>query len=122
MTSHEKNGPYKIAIMFLLGAVTMWLLVSVFSTEAASNENPHTRMSQQRCTDHDRFVAHLKERYGETRRGMGLVSEQAVMQVYVSEEKRSWTILLTYPSGQACLIAAGRGWEDLEARPPEIKS
>ncbi|MEM8794223.1 MAG: hypothetical protein AAGE61_01545 [Pseudomonadota bacterium] len=68
---------------------------------------------QGRCTDHKSLTSHLEKKYGEKARSIGMVSEQGVMQVYVSE-KGTWTILLTNPHGQACLIAAGKGWEDLK--------
>jgi hypothetical protein len=42
---------------------------------------------------------------------MGLHQSDAVMEIYASEETGTWTILVTRPDGQACLIAAGRMWE-----------
>lgn len=94
-----------------LKATLAFAFVSTVSSTALVDTS---EARQGRCTNHNSFTTHLKERYGETPRGIGLVSEQGVMQVYVSE-KGTWTILVTNPRGQACLIAAGRGWEDLKA-------
>jgi hypothetical protein len=35
------------------------------------------------------------------------------MEIYASDETGTWTILVTLPSGQACLIAAGESFENL---------
>ncbi|MBA4784042.1 MAG: hypothetical protein H2045_12590 [Rhizobiales bacterium] len=75
-----------------------------------------------RCGQHTKIVTFLEKRYGETPRGIGLVSDKGVMQVYVSEENGTWTILVTSAEGQACVMAAGKGWEDVkqEARGKKV--
>jgi len=67
-----------------------------------------------RCGSHASIVDTLKKKYGETAHSIGLVSDQGVMQVFVSEANGTWTILMTNPQGQACLLAAGKGWEQLK--------
>jgi hypothetical protein len=37
--------------------------------------------------------------------------DQAVIEVYSSEETGTWTILVTRPDGTSCLLAAGQRWE-----------
>lgn len=69
-----------------------------------------------RCGLHAAIVDTLSKKYGETPRGIGLVSNQGVMQVFVSQEKGTWTIVVTNPHGKACLLAAGKGWEDLKQK------
>ena len=56
-------------------------------------------------------VERLAEKYGETLQSMGLHQSNAVMEIYASEATGTWTILVTRPDGQACLVAAGRMWE-----------
>ena len=89
----------------LLSVVTFGLSSSFIASEAEAQPA--------RCTNHTNLTSHLEKKYGEKPRGIGLVSEQGVMQVYVSK-KGTWTILVTNPQGQACLLAAGKGWEDLK--------
>lgn len=69
-----------------------------------------------RCGLHTSIVDTLNKKYGETAHGIGLVSDQGVMQVFVSQEKGTWTILMTNAQGKACLLAAGKGWEDLKQK------
>lgn len=92
-----------------LGAVLSMILSGSL---AATSANADPRIS--RCGQHTKIIDVLEKRYGETARGIGVVSDKGVMQVYVSEEKGTWTILMTNPQGTTCLLAAGRGWENVK--------
>lgn len=63
------------------------------------------------CAERTLVVERLSERYGETLKSMGLHQSDGVVEVYASEETGTWTILVTRPDGQACLLAAGQMWE-----------
>ena len=62
-------------------------------------------------------VAQLAERYGESRRGMGLAGNAAIVEVFVSETA-TWTVTVTMPDGRTCLLASGTGWETLDEALP----
>ncbi len=72
-----------------------------------------------RCGAHNDIVKALEKKYGETVRGVGFVADKGLMQVLVSPEKGTWTIIMTNPKGQSCLIAAGKGWEELKQKAKE---
>ena len=61
------------------------------------------------CAPRDNVVTHLAEKYGETRRGIGLAGQGTVMEVYAADATGTWTILMTMPNGTACMIASGAG-------------
>lgn len=63
------------------------------------------------CDQRDRVVAFLAERYGETRRSIGLAGDGAVMELFAAADTGSWTITVTLPDGQMCLVAAGSAYE-----------
>lgn len=63
------------------------------------------------CGPRDLVVERLAERYGETRQSIGLGSNNAVVEVFASEESGSWTITVTAPGGPTCLVASGRSFE-----------
>jgi len=63
------------------------------------------------CEARDRVLALLSDRYGETRRSVGLAGEAAVMELFAAEDTGTWTITITLPDGQMCLIASGAGYE-----------
>jgi hypothetical protein len=67
-----------------------------------------TRMICGKRTD---IVRQLGEKYGETRRSMGLSGGQGVVELYASDETGSWTILITTPKGTACMMAAGQAFQ-----------
>lgn len=67
--------------------------------------------AEAQCGPRDTVMSLLADKYGETRRGMGVAANNTVMEVFVSEARGSWTITLTMPDGTTCLMAAGQGFE-----------
>lgn len=65
------------------------------------------------CAPRDRVVERLAGTYGETRRAMGLGANNAVVEVFASDESGSWTITVTLPSGLTCLVASGQAYESM---------
>ena len=63
------------------------------------------------CGDHTAIVAQLTQQYGETRQNMGMNGNHSIVEVFASDATGTWTILLTMPTGQSCLMAAGQNWE-----------
>lgn len=80
------------------------------------------RAQQSACAPRDQVVAKLAERYGETRRSVGLGSDNAVMEVFASTETGSWTITVTSVTGLTCLIASGQAFEALDEALPAPES
>ncbi len=67
--------------------------------------------SETQCDTRDRVVAFLAERYGETRRSIGLAGEGAVMELFAADDTGTWTITVTLTDGQMCLVASGAAYE-----------
>lgn len=65
------------------------------------------------CAEREAVVAELTNRYGETRQGIGLAANNAVMEVFASSETGTWTITVTFASGMTCLVASGQNYESL---------
>lgn len=63
------------------------------------------------CGDRETIVQRLESKYGEQRVGLGVGRENGVVEVYTSARTGTWTILMTFPTGLACLMAAGEAWE-----------
>src|SRR6188472_4476822 len=74
---------------------------------------PGARAEGNACAAHADVVRKLAERFGETRTGIGLHKDDAVVEVFSSAATGSWTIVVTGADGLSCLLAAGRGWEQL---------
>ena len=69
--------------------------------------------AQETCTDRDRLISFLAEKYKEEPIAMGIVGGSGLMEVYLSQSG-SWTIVITSAKGTSCVIAAGEAWEDIE--------
>lgn len=63
------------------------------------------------CAPREDLVAQLDTQFAESQKAIGLLGEQAVMEVFASDQG-SWTILSTDTDGTSCIIAAGEGWDD----------
>lgn len=63
------------------------------------------------CGSRDEMTQRLKQTFGEAQTGLGLVSTARVLEVWSSEETGTWTILMTEPNGQSCMVAAGEAWK-----------
>lgn len=68
----------------------------------------------QRCEDRDKIIGILADKYGESRRAIGLTAKGAVVETYASEASGSWTITVTFPDGRTCLLASGQSFEALQ--------
>lgn len=65
------------------------------------------------CDTRERVVALLADRYGETRRAVGIAGQTAVMELFAAEATGTWSITMTLPDGQMCLMASGLNYETL---------
>ena len=63
------------------------------------------------CDTRKAVTALLADRYGETRRAVGLAGQAAVMELYASDATGTWSITMTLPDGTMCLMASGSTYE-----------
>jgi hypothetical protein len=43
---------------------------------------------------------------------VGLTSDGQLLEVLTSDNKLTWSILVTSPNGVSCIVAAGESWQD----------
>lgn len=98
--------------MLQLGALTVAAALYLVSTTEVLAQ------AARNCGPREAVVDRLAEGYGETRKSVGLGSNNAMVEVFASEETGSWTITVTTPDGQTCLVASGQSFEEVaEALP-----
>jgi hypothetical protein len=68
------------------------------------------------CDQRDVIVASLSERYGEAAQSIGLDTGGNLLEIFASTEG-TWTAILTNPRGQACIVAAGEAFEQMNLPP-----
>ncbi len=81
----------------------MTVLACVWTSAAAAQSN---------CADRDSVIARLEEGYGERFAGGGLQNSQRIFEIWLSEDKGTWTILMTRADGKSCIMASGTNWRD----------
>ena len=62
------------------------------------------------CGPRDVVTERLDMSYGERLTGGGFQNADSVIELWVSPETGSWTILLSRADGQSCIMAAGTDW------------
>ncbi|MGH1464353.1 MAG: hypothetical protein ACRBBQ_03240 [Cognatishimia sp.] len=85
---------------------TMLFLLAVAGTQVNAQ-------NQRACAPRESVVQRLATGYGETRRSIGLGNNNAMVEVFASDESGSWTITVTMPNGVTCLVATGQSYEAL---------
>lgn len=98
------------ALMSKLWAGVVVLCVGVMSTVADSTPLI--------CGEHDEVAKALFDQFREAPRSVGQVNGQSIIEVFVSKDTGTWTIIATGTDGTSCLMASGQDWEDI-LPPPE---
>ena len=96
--------------MHCLGLVVGALVLGVVTTGAATYKL--------NCAPRDRVVRHLAKTYAEKVIAIGLSDRGAVIELILSDDRKSWTIITTTPDGNSCQIAEGKYWEFLPRGAP----
>ena len=68
--------------------------------------------AQSNCAAREHVVDRLEGRYGEAFSGGGLRNAESIFEVWLSEEKGTWTILMTRSDGISCIMASGTSWRE----------
>ena len=75
------------------------------------------------CGPRNEMVAALTgEKYKEARIGIGVMGDRLVVETYASSDGSTFTILITTPDGKTCIIAAGKGWQQIKPEPAGMKA
>ena len=63
------------------------------------------------CATRAEALKNLSDKYSEAPIGMGVTNKGAVIEVLVSQDGVTWTIIITLPNGVSCMVASGESWE-----------
>ena len=70
-----------------------------------------------RCDVRKSVIEFLSDRYREEPVAMGVAENGGLVEVLASREGSTFTIIVTNPGGETCMVAAGESWEDVIAGP-----
>lgn len=96
-----------------LFALSLGFGALILVTQTQAQTLVQTQASGAQCGPRALVMAQLADRFGETRRSMGIAANNMVMEMFASEASQSWTITVTTPQGQTCLVASGQGFETM---------
>lgn len=65
------------------------------------------------CGAHTEIENHSRTNYAEFPTSNDLASTGHILEVYVSKQTGSWTIVVTRPDGPSCPVAVGKSWESI---------
>ncbi len=94
----------------MMFALSLGLAGVVLATQIARADS--------QCGPRDTVLALLIDRYGETRRSIGLAADTTLMELHANTDTGTWTLTLTTADGTTCLVAAGQGFESLDEALP----
>ena len=86
------------------------LALAVFLVSSAA-------VAQVSCGQRDKIVEWLAVEYKEAPIATGVSSKGSLIEVLSTHDGDTWTVIVTSPDGNSCLIASGQGWR---AKPHDI--
>ena len=67
------------------------------------------------CDSREILVQKLERSFGAVPQGRGLRGPETVMEIWTVPSTGEWTMVQSYASGQACIVAMGEDWDVLQA-------
>lgn len=92
---------------------TPTIAAAALAAVLAAAPAPAPAAAQDRCAERRTVVEFLAEAYGEAPVGRGIANNGGLIEVFAGADGATWTILITMPDGDACMVAAGHAWERL---------
>ncbi len=89
---------------------TALLALAIFLVSSAA-------VAQVSCGQRDKIVEWLAVEYKEAPIATGVSSKGSLIEVLSTHDGDTWTVIVTSPDGDSCVIASGQGWR---AKPHEI--
>ena len=87
----------------------IWLIAVMLAAFAApAHAEIQTSLAGSMCGERGALVGLLKQQFGEEQEDAALQSEQTLVELFASE-KGTWSILVSSPNGNSCVVAAGKG-------------
>ncbi len=77
---------------------------------AALSLAPSEASAQVTCNQRDNVLGHLAQKYQEVPVAIGVTNRGGLVEVLSTGDGKTWTIIISTPDGQSCLVAAGEGW------------
>lgn len=109
MTRETLNGKSRTTIdrRFFGGAALALAITTLAITTTAASP----AAAQAICAPHADLTELLGKRYKEQTVAIGIANNGRLMEVYSSKDGSTWTIIMTTPQGESCVVADGKSWD-----------
>lgn len=67
------------------------------------------------CAPSAELTDRLEHQFGESLRAQGLRDRETMLEVWSSDRTGRWTLVMSYASGQSCIVAMGEHWDQIPA-------
>ncbi|MPY70428.1 MAG: hypothetical protein GEU92_10105 [Alphaproteobacteria bacterium] len=88
-----------------------WKLTGLIAAIATTLPVLSAAAQQPVCGEHETMVERLNGKFSEKRVGAGLGHDGQLVEVFAAPEGTTWSMLVTLPTGKACLVGAGEAWQ-----------
>tara|TARA_B100000676_G_C17935751_1_gene763464 strand:+ start:107 stop:418 length:312 start_codon:yes stop_codon:yes gene_type:complete len=75
--------------------------------------NSMSAETEQRCEQRRTVLQYLSNEYSEKPVAMGVAENGGLIEVLTSHKGNTFTIIVTSPEGETCMVAAGEDWQAL---------
>lgn len=83
--------------------LTLAAVLAALSLPAAAQQPP-------RCAPREMALDGLASKYHEAPAMHAVTSQGGILEVLLSDDGATWTLLFTLPNGLSCMAAEGQGW------------
>ena len=73
--------------------------------------------TQPQCAPRDALLEQLETSYGEVPAGSGVIHAGVLLEIVITPDGATWSMVLTSPGGISCLVATSEGWRTVEPEP-----
>ena len=71
------------------------------------------------CGLYEQIIKGLLLQYKELPTARGLAANGSLIEILTSPDGETWTMIMMQPSGMACVMATGEGWQVKDYKAPE---
>lgn len=103
---YEEDRKFLTKLLFKLGAfiVVLCLAFGLFVKAVDAQSRPIP------CSPRVDIIKHLEKKYQEAPVGAGIANVGGLVELIMSEDGSTWTILVSLPDGTSCFVSAGTNW------------
>ncbi len=73
---------------------------------------------QMYCGERKAIADHLSKEYHESQIAAGITKRGGLVEVWSTADGKTWTLFITTPDGQSCLLSSGLLWEVMNDKGP----